>query len=116
MKKCDCYKTIEKVRYNAILSKYHYKTVGICNGTKEQDECSCGGDRAKCDFYDYVREEAKQELEKNIPTYKCLVIAFDNSQEDDTVLIVSKNDGKSIEILKTFYNEEALDMYKRLVV
>lgn len=26
---------------------------GVCWGTKEQDECSCGGDKCKCDFYDY---------------------------------------------------------------
>lgn len=22
-----------------------------CNGTKERDECTCGGDQSKCDFY-----------------------------------------------------------------
>ncbi len=112
MKKCDCYRTIETFHHDYP----YYGIVSTCNGTKEREECSCGGDRTKCNFYPDVREEANKELKRKLPTYKCLVIAFDNSQDDDTVLIVSKNDGKSIEILKTFYNEEALDIYKRLVV
>lgn len=33
---------------------------GVCWGTKEMEPCSCGGDAAKCDFYDYVRERAKK--------------------------------------------------------
>lgn len=32
--------------------------IGVCWGTKECEACSCGGDEAKCDFYDYVRERA----------------------------------------------------------
>ena len=31
--------------------------VGVCWGTREQEECNCGGDKSKCDFYDYVRNE-----------------------------------------------------------
>lgn len=34
--------------------------IGVCWGTKEREACSCGGDEAKCDFYDYVRERAKK--------------------------------------------------------
>ena len=30
-----------------------------CNGTKERDFCACGGDPAKCDFYEDVRKKAK---------------------------------------------------------
>ena len=29
-----------------------------CNGTKEQDICSCNGDRRKCYFYEDIREKA----------------------------------------------------------
>lgn len=32
--------------------------IGVCWGTKECEACSCGGDEAKCDFYDHVRERA----------------------------------------------------------
>ena len=42
MAKCDCW--VEKGPY--------------CNGTREQDICSCNGDRRKCDFYEDVREKA----------------------------------------------------------
>ena len=34
---------------------------GTCTGTKEIDPCSCGGDKSKCDFYDYVREGANND-------------------------------------------------------
>lgn len=30
----------------------------VCYGTKELEECSCGGDRRKCDFYEEVRLKA----------------------------------------------------------
>ena len=38
--------------------------IGVCWGTKECEACSCGGDEAKCDFYDYVRERAKSLSQK----------------------------------------------------
>lgn len=34
--------------------------IGVCWGTKECEPCSCGGDEAKCNFYDYIRERAKK--------------------------------------------------------
>ena len=32
---------------------------GICNGTKEREQCHCGGDTSKCDFYPHetVKDE-----------------------------------------------------------
>ena len=36
--------------------------IGVCWGTKECEACSCGGDEAKCDFYDYVLEIAKKPI------------------------------------------------------
>jgi hypothetical protein len=30
----------------------------VCYGTKELEECSCGGDRRKCDFYEDIRLKA----------------------------------------------------------
>ena len=36
---------------------------GRCLGTKEVDPCNCGGDKAKCSFYENVREQGR-ELEK----------------------------------------------------
>ena len=70
MKKCDCYHLQPKTRYT-----YHPLTgrpiahdieVGVCWGTRECDECSCGGDRTKCDFYPEVRDKVKKESKKII--------------------------------------------------
>ncbi len=32
-----------------------------CLGTREMDECRCGGHRSRCDFYQEVRDKAKRE-------------------------------------------------------
>lgn len=73
MSKCDKYRLYDKfvttyhpVTGAAICNK---KRVGVCWGTKEQDECSCEGNRCNCDFYEHVRKEAKQQKrEESIPT------------------------------------------------
>ena len=36
--------------------------IGVCWGTKECEACSCNGDEAKCDFYDYVRKRARKTI------------------------------------------------------
>lgn len=65
MSKCDCYYTETKRRYtyNPITGDPigHDVKVGVCFGTKECDECSCGGDETKCDFYSEVRKKAREE-------------------------------------------------------
>ena len=64
MEKCKCYHLRQTTRYT-----YHPLTgspiahdieVGVCWGTREADECNCGGDETKCDFYPNVREKAKK--------------------------------------------------------
>jgi hypothetical protein len=61
MNKCEYYH--EKVRIIGWLGPDEVirKTVCVCNGTREQDVCSCGGDRTKCDFYPEVRQKALKE-------------------------------------------------------
>lgn len=63
MDKCKCYEeTWEIVGWlgpDEFIRKHRYR----CNGTRERDECSCGGDRTKCDFYPEVREKTKKEVE-----------------------------------------------------
>ena len=43
---CDCYhqRWVGK-------DKKHLEVIGECWGTKERDECQCGGDPKCCDFY-----------------------------------------------------------------
>lgn len=64
MEKCDCYH--EGYEITGWLGPYEQirKLRKRCNGTRERDECSCGGDRTKCDFYPEVREKANKELKK----------------------------------------------------
>lgn len=50
MEKCNCYHT----EYNK----------EVCYGTKEREECSCGGDETKCNFYTEKREVAKKRMEE----------------------------------------------------
>lgn len=69
-KKCNCYYVYKGKRYtyHPITGQriVHDVERGICNGTRERDECSCGGDETKCDFYPEIRERAKKELKKVI--------------------------------------------------
>lgn len=46
----------------ASCSSYDFKD-SRCDGTMERDFCTCGGDPAKCDFYEDVREKVKGENE-----------------------------------------------------
>ena len=61
--KCDCYETVERLCYTPFYTQSYYKTVGICNGTKEREECSCSGNKTKCDFYPEVRDKANKEVD-----------------------------------------------------
>lgn len=82
--KCNSYHLQPTLRYT-----YHPLTgqpiahdveVGVCWGTKECDQCNCGGDMSRCDFYPEVREKALKErdpkfgewisVEERLPTHK----------------------------------------------
>ena len=72
MSLCKHYELYEKytVTYNPLTGApiSHHTQVGVCLGTKEQDECSCEGNCCNCDFYEHVREKAMQEKrEESIP-------------------------------------------------
>lgn len=66
MNKCSSYHTQNKRKwiydvYSGNCMGWEDIIVGICWGTKECEECYCEGDRSKCDFYDYIKEDAKKE-------------------------------------------------------
>ena len=50
-KECDCYR-----QYIDRLGK----SFGRCLGTKEIEQCDCGGDASKCDFYPERRKKSKK--------------------------------------------------------
>jgi hypothetical protein len=62
MVKCSCYQIEEIIYKNRYNNIQYVETKHICNGTKERDECSCGGDRLKCSFYPEVRLKAAKEV------------------------------------------------------
>lgn len=62
MDKCECYIEDRQLVDYTPLMKPLYKTVTLCFGTKERDQCSCNGDRTKCDFYPEVREKGRESV------------------------------------------------------
>lgn len=80
MEKCGCYKIRTERHYFSDYDKgyaaaqgrqlpdYEDTYKGFCLGTKEVDRCSCGGDRAKCDFYENVRRETQAEGRRSSTT------------------------------------------------
>ena len=53
---CSSYHTKEVAtpifnQFTGNIVDYIPSEVGVCWGTRECDECKCGGDKTKCDFY-----------------------------------------------------------------
>ena len=71
-RKCNAYHTSTKTTYldpatvKYLTGKWHENNgkieseVGVCWGTREQEECNCCGDRNKCSFYNYIKDEANE--------------------------------------------------------
>lgn len=89
MSKCDSY---HMLGYRGVGIGAELVMIGECWGTRERDQCVCGGDPLKCDFYPEkklkaVMEDAKAELvakatdEKPAsPTdYKIIAVDFDGT-------------------------------------
>lgn len=66
MNKCKCYQKRRYIRgWKDSSSPIFEREVGVCYGTKEKEECACGGDRTKCDFYPEIRKEALKKTQKH---------------------------------------------------
>lgn len=50
---CNPKKVVNKKKCSSFVVEYG-KTV--CYGTKEREECTCGGDESKCNFYKKEKE------------------------------------------------------------
>lgn len=69
---CDCYHTRDKRIRESFYGKAIRELIGECWGTRERDECACGGDPSKCDFYPEKRKKykgASDTMTCNIKTY-----------------------------------------------
>lgn len=101
MDKCECWelrKTI--VGWHDKSPLYGQYTKQICNGTKEREECTCGGNVAECNFYPEKRKEGKMntaemwlKARENGKTYKLA----------DVTRIVYYRDGKGLFDAKGYY-------------
>ena len=89
MEKCSCYHIQLKKQYiydvySVNCMGWKDEKIGVCSGTKECEECLCGGDRTKCDFYPEVRLKAQKEEIENSLDYKinkAIKLLIDNGYE-----------------------------------
>lgn len=58
MKKCKCWEETKRI-VGWYGDQPMHKTIQICNGTREREECSCNGEESKCNFYPEKRKENK---------------------------------------------------------
>lgn len=111
--KCHCYHTQKKTRYtyNQCTGSPipHDIEVGVCWGTKETDECNCGGDETKCNFYPEVREKAMADIGEDN-----LIVTYDCCSPDAPTLCIARKEGNKVRILNTIQGEEAFGMYHYL--
>ena len=68
MENCDYYRESQRFK-NSWLQNY-IEDYGYCIGTKERDQCSCGGDPTKCTFYPNIRKQALLEKAKSTLQWK----------------------------------------------
>ena len=92
MEKCYCYDEEKRLACRTPMMEPIYKTVTRCNGTRERDECSCGGDETKCDFYPEVREKA---LKKQEPKFGDWISVNDRLPTEDVRVLVYVNTDRS---------------------
>lgn len=53
-------------KFGCMPEDVYYGERGVCWGTREQDECYCGGDTSKCTFYKDKKSEKHWKLYKKI--------------------------------------------------
>jgi hypothetical protein len=107
MEKCDYwhadpvyYRTYNSVGSTSKLSYIRH----TCWGTKECDECTCGGDPSKCDFYPEKRAKAKAKDklkgERNMSN-KIIAVDFDGTLCENKWPEIGEPNMEMIEYLRT---------------
>lgn len=110
--KCKCYHTQKETRYTyhplSGCPIPHIIDKGVCWGTKEADECNCGGDETQCDFYPEVRKKAREKQKNNMTENADLK---EKEIETNADKIRSMNDEELAKLLaEAKYNNKKLDM------
>lgn len=100
MSKCDYYsEQYEIIGWSGPYEKIQ-KLRFRCNGTRERDECTCGGDRSKCDFYPDVRKKASAKSTKSVDKMVWNVMLFDYNQGKTVPYNVFNNSTFSSDVAK----------------
>ena len=117
MKKCDAYHTRTKTTYldpatvAYITGKWPENNgkieseVGVCCGTKNQEECNCGGNRSKYDFYKNVRENTNYTKNEDNESYYIFYSKKSNPHEnaDDVAITEAKNISEALNIFSRYF-------------
>lgn len=101
MNDCSCYHTRTDI-FTGKTGFGAYKKeikVGECWGTKEREECSCGGDTSKCDFYPEKRGESKQ----TPANPKIIAVDFDGTLCEDKWPEIGEPNQKVIDYIQKQY-------------
>lgn len=67
MKKCDSYVQMVEKKFDLVENEIKTRNYGRCLGTKEIDECKCGGNTAECDFYPEKRCSSSKKVKIGDP-------------------------------------------------
>ena len=102
MIKCDCYCVEEQIIGWHTPVDPKIKIVHKCHGTRERDECSCGGDRTKCDFYPEVREKALKEQEPKFGEWISVEDRLPEAEDYYLVFIIDRQGKTRMEVMKLF--------------
>lgn len=87
--------------------------IGECWGTKEREECDCGGDTSKCTFYPEVREKANFISELKIKQFKDAaeqLELFDKAEQEAIRTFVKQIVGEDT------YSQKVNEIYDKLKI
>lgn len=102
MEKCNCWHVNENWLLDQMTGKMRAFPRFECWGTRERDQCSCGGDPSKCDFYPEKRAKVKDKLkgERNMSN-KIIAVDFDGTLCENKWPEIGEPNTELIEHLRT---------------
>ena len=106
MNKCECY-NIDNDGLGGFISR--------CNGTKEREECQCGGDESKCDFYPEKREKISMDAVEYL-RQKTRMCEYEGSVKKDCencpffLILITPNHKSSCDDIDSEYPEKAVQL------
>lgn len=87
MKKCDHYNATYEIVGWVNEDTPVLNEISRCYRNNKRNECSCGGDRSKCNFYPEAREKSKKEIQMSLLSYSNDNAVSVNPDSHETVII-----------------------------